>query len=72
MKVYETLHDMTMSDGTFYKKGTKFWLRKNVNNLGLFFSLLGSTKDDLVLDMTSLYLVFKFYGYYGEDEDEDE
>jgi hypothetical protein len=72
MKVYETLHDMTMSDGTFYKKGTKFWLRKNVNNLGLFFSLLGSTKDDLVLDMTSLYLVFKFCGYYGEDEDEDE
>jgi hypothetical protein len=22
--------------------------------------------------MTSLYLVFKFCGYYGEDEDEDE
>lgn len=72
-KVYETLQDMTMSDGTFYKKGTKFWLRKNVDNLGLFFSLLGSTKDDLVLDMTSLYLVFKRSDFYDEeDEDEDE
>ncbi len=72
MEVFELLEDTTTANGTFYKKGTKFWLRKNVDNLGLFFSLIGSTKDDLVLDMTSLYLVFKFCGYYDEDEEDDE
>lgn len=72
MDVFELLDDTTTCNGTFYKKGTKFWLRKNVDNLGLFFSLLGSTKDDLVLDMTSLYLVFKPCDYYEDEEDEEE
>lgn len=70
MKIFETLHDMTMTDGTFYKKGTKFWLRKNVDNIGLFFSLIGSTEDDLVLDMPSLYLVFKRSDFYDEEDEE--
>lgn len=63
IEVYELLEDTPLPSGKFYKKGTKFWINRTVDNIGLFFSELGSKEDAIVLDYPSLYLVFKSCGY---------
>ena len=62
MEIWKLTEDTELLTGKKYKKGTKFFLTKTVDNLGFYFSLDGSDKTDLVVDYATLKQLLAYCG----------